>query len=128
MSMTFPTSKDIYFEVNSQKVAVVQSYNTSYSKEDRPVDAFGEEESVGYTQGKKNYSIKISKAYISDKAYADGISFYTIDNFSFVIVKPDKRIVYTGCSVQSIDEDGSLNDIIAENIVIRATKRREEAI
>jgi hypothetical protein len=126
MSSVFPTSKDIFFELNGQKVAVVQSYNTSYSKEEREVDAFGQEDPVGYTPGKKQYTMRISKAYIFETAIADGINFYSLDNFEFVIVKPDKRIIYSGCSITTIDEEGALNDIIAENISIRASKRRED--
>lgn len=122
-----PTSKDVYFELNGIKVAVVQSYNTSYSKEDKEVDAFGTADPVGYTAGKKQYTIRITKAYVTDVALADKISFYTIDNFEFVIVKPNKRIVYSGCSITGIEEEGSLNDVIAENISIRASKRREDA-
>lgn len=129
MSTTmFPTSKDIFFELGGVKIAVVQNYNTSYAKEDREVDAFGQEDAVGYTPGKKQYTIRITKAYIHETAIKDGINFYNIDNFEFVIVKPDKRIVYTGCSITNIEEEGSLNDIIAENISIRATKRREDAV
>lgn len=133
MSATFPTSKDIYFEItdangSTKKVAVVQSYNTSYQKDDREVDAFGTADPVGYTPGKKQHTIKIDKAYITDTAIADGISFYTLDNFEFVIVKPDKRIVYSACSITNIDESGSLNDVIAENISIRALTRREDPV
>jgi hypothetical protein len=128
MSTQFPTSKDVTFELNGRSIAVVQSYNTSYSKEDKEVDAFGEEEPIGFAPGKKQYTIKITKAYIHDSAVKDGINFYNINNFDFVIVKPDKRIVYTGCSITSIEEEGSLNDVIAENINIRATRRREDAI
>lgn len=124
--MKFPTSKDVYFELNGKKVAVVQNYNTSYTKDERAVDAFGSEDPVGYAPGKKQYTIKITKAYIHEQAVKDGINFYNLDEFEFVIVKPDRRIVYTGCSITGIDEEGSLNDIIAENINIRATKRRED--
>jgi len=122
----FPTSKDIYFEVDGKKVAVVQNYSASFSKDDKEIDAFGEELPVGFAPGKKTYTIKITKAYIHDNALKDGIDFYNINNFNFVIVKPDRRVVYTGCSITGIDEDGSLNDTIAENINIRATVRRED--
>jgi hypothetical protein len=131
MSAVFPTSKDIYFEITdsngvTKKVAVVQSYNTSYQKDDREVDAFGTSDPVGYTPGKKQHTIRISKAYITDAAIADGITFYFLDDFEFVIVKPDKRIVYSNCSITGIEEEGSLNDVIAENINIRSLKRRED--
>lgn len=128
MTVMFPTSKDVFFELNGKKVAVVQNYSTSYSKEDREVDSFGEDEPVGYTPGKKQYSIRITKAYIHDTALKDGHNFYSLENFEFVIVKPDRRIVYSGCSITSIDEEGSLNDIIAENITIRGTTRREDPV
>lgn len=127
MSTKFPTSKDIYFEVNGVKVAVVQSYSTSYAKEEREVDAFGQEDPVGYAPGKKTHNIRISKAYITDEGIADGIDFYNLDNFEFVIVKPNQRVIYSGCSINGVDEEGSLNDIIAENINIRAGKRRADA-
>jgi hypothetical protein len=126
MAVEFPTSKNVTFEIDSKVLAVVQSYNTSYSKEDREVDAFGKSEPVGFTEGKKQYTIRITKAYVTDAAIADGVNFYNISNFEFVIVKPFKRIVYGGCSITSVDEDGSLNDIIAINISIRATTRRED--
>jgi len=126
MTIQFPTSKDIYFQVGTTKVAIVQNYSTSYSKEDKEVDAFGESEPVGFTPGKKQYGIKITKAYITDVAKRDNINFYTLNNFEFKIVKQDKIIVYGGCSITNIDEEGSLNDVIAENISIRASSRRED--
>lgn len=126
MAVEFPTSKDITFEADSKVLAVVQSYNTTYSKEDKEVDAFGEDEPVGFTPGKKQYTIKITRAYVTDTALADGVSFYGMSNFDFVINKVTTKIVYSGCSITSIDEQGSLNDIIAENITIRATSRRED--
>lgn len=126
MSVQFPTSKDVHFELNGKKVAIVQSYNTSYQRDNKEVDAFGEVDPVGFAPGKRKYSIKITKAYIDDAALADGINFYNLDIFDFVIVKPDRRIVYTGCHIVSVDESGSLNDVIAENISISALTRRED--
>ena len=42
----FPTSSDIYLEVDGKKVAVVQSYTAQASKSSRNVEAFGEQEPV----------------------------------------------------------------------------------
>lgn len=122
----FPTSKDIYFMLDGKKVAVVQNYSTSYQRENSNVDSFGEENIVGYALGKKSFTINISKAYMNDAAIADGLDFYTLDNFDFYIVQPDRTVVYTGCSISSVEQEGQLNDIIAENINISATNRRED--
>ena len=40
----FPTSSDIWLELNGQKVAVVQSYNCKATRSSYSVEAFGEEE------------------------------------------------------------------------------------
>ena len=42
----FPTSSDIYLEVDGKKVAVVQSYSARTSKTSQTVEAFGEDEPV----------------------------------------------------------------------------------
>ena len=47
----FPTSSDIYLEVDGTKVAVVQSYSSKASKTSRAVEAFGEEEPVATVPG-----------------------------------------------------------------------------
>ncbi len=38
----------------------------------------------------------------------DGINFHELSDFSLVIVKPDRRIVYTGCNWSRIDENGTV--------------------
>ena len=40
----FPTSSDIYLELDGKKVAVVQSYTAKASKSSKSVEAFGESE------------------------------------------------------------------------------------
>lgn len=47
----FPTSADIYLEMDGKKVAVVQSYTTRASKSSRNVEAFGESEPVATIAG-----------------------------------------------------------------------------
>ena len=39
----FPTSSDIYLEVDGKKVAVVQSYTARSSRTSQTVEAFGED-------------------------------------------------------------------------------------
>ena len=40
----FPTSSDIYLEVDGKKVAVVQSYTAKSSRTSQTVEAFGEDD------------------------------------------------------------------------------------
>ena len=42
----FPTSCDIYLELDGRKVAVVQSYTAKATKTSQVVEAFGESEPV----------------------------------------------------------------------------------
>ena len=42
----FPTSADIYLEMDGRKVAVVQSYTAKASKTSQSVEAFGEAETL----------------------------------------------------------------------------------
>ena len=49
----FPTSADIYLELEGKKVAVVQSYTARASKSSRNVEAFGEREPVATIAGQR---------------------------------------------------------------------------
>ena len=51
----FPTSADIYLELNGKKVAVVQSYIAKATKSSQSVEAFGESEPVGTIAGQNQY-------------------------------------------------------------------------
>jgi len=122
------TSDDIFFEVNGQRVAGVESYSTKYTNEVKQVDAFGQSTSIGFTLGSKKHSIDISRVYLEDTAIADGIDFYNLSDYGFnvVIVKGGKRTVYSNCVISDIDESGSLKDKVAEKITLIALDRTVE--
>ena len=121
----FPTSSDIYLEADGKKIAVVQSYRARAKRSSKAVEAFGESEPVATIEGARNYSIELTRLYATDEAISDGIDFYGVSDFSLVIVKPDRRIVYTGCRWDSIEENGELGEMVAEKISLVATKRIE---
>ena len=52
----FPTSSDIYLEVDGKKVAVVQSYTARSSRTSQTVEAFGEDEPVATIPGPVSYT------------------------------------------------------------------------
>ncbi len=121
----FPTSSDIYLEADGKKIAVVQSYKASVARNSRSIEAFGESEPVATIEGQRRYTLELTRLYATDEAISDGIDFYTIADFSLVIAKPDRRIVYTGCQWSNIEESGEIGDMVVEKINVMAAKRVE---
>ena len=122
------TSNDIFIEISGKRIAGVQSYSTKYNKDSKAVDVFGQDVPIGYIQGKKKYTLDLSRVYLEDTAVSDGIDFYSLaDNqFNVVIIKNGKRTVYSDCIVTDISEDGSLNDKVTEKMTITALTRKSE--
>ena len=121
----FPTSADIYLEMDGKKVAVVQSYTAKAAKTAQSVEAFGESEPVATIEGQKRYTLELTRLYATDGAVSDGINFHDLADFSLVICKPDRRIIYSGCQWSAIQEDGQLNAMVAEKVSVVAAKRIE---
>ena len=121
----FPTSADIYLEVDGKRVAVVQSYSAKATKTSRAVEAFGESEPVATLDGQRKYTLELTRLYATDEAISDGIDFYGMKDFSLVICKPDRKVIYSGCEWSSIQEDGELDAMVAEKITVTAAHRIE---
>lgn len=56
----FPTSSDIYLEVDGTRVAVVQSYSAKASKSSTAVEAFGEAEPVATIEGQTSHVVELT--------------------------------------------------------------------
>ncbi len=123
----FPTSSDIYIEADGKKVAVVQSYKASAARSEQVVEAFGEKEPVATIANQLTYRLELTRLYATDEAVSDGINFHQLENFSLVIVKPDRRIVFTGCQWSKIEESGQLSQMVAEKITVISSHRTETA-
>ena len=121
----FPTSSDIWLELEGKKVAVVQSYTAKAAKSSRCVEAFGESEPVATIAGQRKYTLQLTRLYATDDAVSDGINFYDLKDFSLVICKPDRKVIYSGCEWSTIEEEGQLNAMVAEKVTVVASKRIE---
>ena len=78
----FPTSSDIWLELDGQKVAVVQSYNCKTTRSSYSVEAFGEEEPVPPSQGPQTpIVIQLTRLYATDEAIRSSIDFYSLSGF-----------------------------------------------
>lgn len=124
----FPTSSDIYLEVDGVKVAVVQSYSAKASKTSSAVEAFGESEPVATVPGQTSHVLELTRLYATDEAIRDGLNFHDLEDFSLVICKPDRKIIYSGCQWSSIGETGALGAMVVEKITIVAARRIETAV
>ena len=123
----FPTSSDIWLELDGQKVAVVQGYSCKASRTSMTVEAFGEDEPVATVQGPQSYVIQLSRLYATDQAAADGLNFYELKNFSLVICKPDRKVIYSDCQWSGIEEDAQLGKTVVEKLTLVARSRMETA-
>lgn len=123
--VTVTTSNDIFIEISGKRIAGVQSYSTKYNKDTKPVDVFGQDVPIGYIQGKKKYTLDLSRVYLEDTAVKDGVDFYALaDNqFNVVVIKNGNRVTYKNCIVTDISEDGTLNDKVIEKLTISALSR-----
>lgn len=125
MGRVFPTAKDIYIEINGRKLAVAQSYRAKSTKESRYVESFGATEPVGTVAGRVRHVLELSRVYIADAGYSDGIDFYSLDDFNVVIVKPDRKIIYSGCQWSGISEEAGADDPVLEKVTAVAANRME---
>ena len=116
----FPTSCDIYLELDGRKVAVVQSYTAKATKTSQVVEAFGESEPVATINGQNKYVLELTRLYATDDAISDGIDF-----FSLVICKPDRKVIYSGCQWSAIQEEGKVGSMVAEKVTVVAASRIE---
>ena len=64
----FPTSSDIYLEVDGTRVAVVQSYTARATKSSTAVEAFGESEPVATVPGQATHVVELTRLYATDEA------------------------------------------------------------
>ena len=91
------------------------------------IEAFGEAEPVATIGGQNQYLLELTRLYATDEAIRDGIDFYELSDFSLVICKPDRRVIYSGCQWDAIAEEGKLGAMVAEKVTVVARKRIEVA-
>ena len=124
----FPTSSDIYLEVDGKKVAVVQSYTAQSTKSSTMVEAFGEREPVATIPGQSRHVLELTRIYATDEALADGIHFHDLEDFSLVICKPDRNVIYTGCQWKSLQESAEVGGNVLEKVTVEAGRRVENLL
>src|SRR5699024_6928467 len=121
----FPTSSDIWLELEGEKVAVVPSYSARATKTSVVVEAFGAQEPVATIAGQDQHPRELTRPYAADTAISEGTDIYSIQDFSLVICEPDRKVIYSGCNWNAIAEEGKLGAMVAEKVSVIARKRME---
>ena len=124
----FPTSADIYLELNGKKLAVVQGYSAQTTKTSSVVEAFGESEPVATIPGPKQHTLVLTRLYATQEAAREGMNFHDLEDFNLVICKPDRRIIYAGCQWSSIQESATLGSMVLEKVTLVASRRIETGV
>ena len=125
--MKVPTTADIYLEADGRRVAVVQSYRVTAKRSSKAIYAFGQEEPVATIRGQGRYTIKLTRIYATDEAIRDGISFLELEDFSLVVCKPDRSVIYAGCQWSEIQESAEVGGNVMEKVTLEARSRVETA-
>lgn len=123
--VNYPSSNDIYIEVNARRMAVAQAYRAKTVRESKYIEAFGSVEPVGTIGGKVKHILELTRVCLTGSALEDGIRFHELSDFNLVIVKPGHRIVYSGCQWSTIEETATLGNVVLESVVLVASKRME---
>ena len=58
----------------------------------------------------------------------DGINFYDLRDFSLVICKPDRKVIYSGCQWSAIQESATLGSMVLEKVTLVASRRIETGV
>lgn len=124
----YPSSSDIFIEVNGIRLGVAQSYRARTTRESRYVEAFGSLEPVGTVGGRVKHLLELTRVCLNGSSIGDGIDFHQLSGFNVVIVKPGCRIIYSGCEWSAIDENAALGNVVLESVSVVASKRMEVAI
>ena len=126
--ISYPSSNDIYIEINGKKLAVAQGYRAKTSRESRFIEAFGSLEPVGTVGGRVKHVLELTRVCLTGSALDDGICFHDLENFNLVIAKPNHRIIYSGCQWGAIEETATLGNVVLESVSIVATNRLEASL
>ena len=122
-----PTTADIYLEVDGRRVAVVQSYKVTAKRSSKAIYAFGQEQPVATIRGQGRYIIELTRLYATDEAIRDGVRFLDLEDFSLVVCKPDRSVIYGGCQWSEVQESAEVGGNVMEKVTLEARSRVETA-
>ena len=123
--ITFPTSKDIYIEIDGRRLATAQSYKARTTRESRYVEACGSAEPGGTGGGRGRPGRVLTRGAVTPPLDGDTVDFHALAGFNVVSVRPGSKIIYSDCRWSAIDESTPLGDLVYETLTLVARTRME---
>lgn len=120
-TITIPTSRDIYLEVDGRRAAAVESYEAKAERTLYDVEELGSEFPAATLRGRTRYRLTLRRVQIT----AQDLDFHALTGFNLVVVKPDRRIVYSGCEWVSLSEAIEPGKPCVEVVTLTAQRRTE---
>ena len=121
----FPTAKDIYIEVDGRRLAAAQSYRVKTTREARFVESFGSAQPAGTVAGQPRHTIELTRLQVVGET---GVDFHALSDFTIVIIKPDRKILFTGCQWSGVTEQAESSDPVSEKLTAVAAARLEVSL
>ena len=78
--------------------------------------------------GQTTHTLELTRLYATDEAIRDGIDFYSLNGFSLVICKPDRKVIYSDCQWSSIQESANIGSMVLEKVTLVASRRIETGV
>lgn len=121
MNTRMPTGRDIRLEVDGKTLAAVQQYRVKANRGVKLIRAIGSKAPLGMAMGEPMYELELTKVVLSKEM--DPMDLYALEDFSVMIVKPDCRIVYSGCQWVELEEVLDLGEPCIAQMKLRARSR-----
>ena len=121
----FPTAKDIYSAGDGRRLAAAQSYRVKTTREARFVESFGSAQPAGTVAGQPRHTIELTRLQVVGET---GVDFHALSDFTIVIVKPDRKILFTGCQWSGVTEQAESSDPVSEKLTAVAAARLEVSL
>lgn len=113
-----PMSRDIFIEADGLRIGVVESYKAQAVRELFELYELGSPLPVRTVAGAPRYRLELRRVLFSGS-----MDFHGLSGFSVVIVKPDQRIVYSGCEWEQISEGVAVGEPCVEAVTLTAERR-----
>lgn len=123
VGINFPTSKDVYIEVDGKRLATVDGYKIKSTCDKRYIRSFWNNEPIGVLSGNIMHEIELSRIYLYNDEFNSYQDFFELSDFEVVFIKPGKKITYNDCKWIKISENINSQDMIIEDATLISTNR-----